>query len=195
MHTSLDKLSNEQFQKLYPIILCEHDPQWAATYEFEKKLILSALKREATNINHYGSTSVPGLLAKPSIDILLEIREGSNIYDIIFKMAQIGYTYISRSYCSETTCMFFKGYSESGFAKNVFHLHMRYPNDWDELYFCNYLKVRPDLVKEYSKLKLNILKLYLNNRKLYTAAKTDFIIKTTSLARYELGSLKNSSVN
>ncbi len=191
-NTNLDKLSKEQFQQLYPILLFEHNPKWFDKYEKEKNLIESLLQDDIAHINHYGSTSVPGLLSKPSIDILLEIKKSSDRDKIIGLMKKIGYSYINKSYCSETTIMFFKGYELCGYGENIFHVHLRYEDDWDELYFRDFLRSNPDLVKEYSELKLKIVNLYLNNRKKYTAAKTDFIQKTTILARKEISLPRNN---
>ena len=51
-----------------------------------------------------------------------------------------------------------KGYTESGFAERVFHLHLRLPDDTDELFFCDYLCKHTDVAKEYESLKLSLWK-------------------------------------
>ncbi len=68
---------------------------------------------------------------------------------------------------------FNKGYTLDGFAEKVFHLHLRYSEDNDELYFRDYLIENPDIAKEYEKLKLGLWKKYEHDRDAYTEAKTD----------------------
>ena len=78
-----------------------------------------------------------------------------------------------------------KGYTKEGFADKVYHIHLRYAGDNDELYFRDYLNEHPDVAKEYEILKLQLWKQYEHNRDAYTVAKTDFISKWTAEARKE----------
>ena len=80
-----------------------------------------------------------------------------------------------------------KGYTENGFADKVFHVHLRYTGDNDELYFRDYLNEHSDVAKEYEALKLRLWKQYEHNRDAYTDAKTDFISKWTAAARKKYG--------
>ena len=75
--------------------------------------------------------------------------------------------------------MFMKGYTLQGFAKRVYHLHVRYPGDWDELYFRDYLKRHREAAEEYGKLKIGLQKKYEHDRDAYTRAKTDFVRECT----------------
>ena len=78
---------------------------------------------------------------------------------------------------------FNKGYTEQGFAERVFHLHLRYVGDCDELYFRDYLKENPDIAKAYEGLKLGLWKEYEHDRDGYTNAKTEFIQTYTNQAK------------
>ena len=80
-----------------------------------------------------------------------------------------------------------KGYTEQGFAKRVFHLHLRIKGDNDELYFRDYLRANEKIAKEYEDLKLSLWKKFEHNRDGYTNAKTDFIKKYTQIARKKYG--------
>ena len=84
---------------------------------------------------------------------------------------------------TEKGLSFNKGYTENGFAKRVFHLHLRYAGDNDELYFRDYLNEHPQIAKEYETLKLELWKRYEHDRDAYTDAKTGFIRKWTKEAR------------
>ncbi len=82
---------------------------------------------------------------------------------------------------------FNKGYTEKGFAEKVFHLHLKYIGDNDELYFRDYLMEHTDVAKEYERMKLRLWKEYEFNRDGYTNAKTNFIRKYTEKAKLEYG--------
>ena len=79
------------------------------------------------------------------------------------------------------------GYTENGFAEKVYHLHLRYAGDNDELYFRDYLNEHPDIAKEYERLKLDLWHQYEHNRDGYTEAKTEFVRKHTADARTRYG--------
>ena len=76
-----------------------------------------------------------------------------------------------------------KGYTKEGFADKVYHIHLRYTGDNDELYFRDYLNEHPHIAEEYEALKLELWKRYEHNRDAYTNAKTEFIRKWTAEAR------------
>ena len=78
---------------------------------------------------------------------------------------------------------FNRGYTNEGFAERVFHLHLRYAGDNDELYFRDYLNENPDVAKEYEKLKLSLWKKYEHNRDGYTEAKSEFVKEYTEKAK------------
>lgn len=79
--------------------------------------------------------------------------------------------------------MFVKGYTEEGFKGQVFHIHVRYKGDWDEIYFRDYLKSHPETAKKYGELKLKLVEKFRNDREKYTESKTNFIKKINKLAR------------
>ncbi|HCT90851.1 MAG TPA: GrpB family protein, partial [Lachnospiraceae bacterium] len=76
-----------------------------------------------------------------------------------------------------------KGYTENGFADRVFHVHVRYAGDHDELYFRDYLMEHTDIADQYEKMKLKLWREYEHNRDAYTEAKTEFVRKWTSQAK------------
>ncbi len=74
---------------------------------------------------------------------------------------------------------FNKGYTLQGFAERVFHLHLCYEGDNDELYFRDYLQTNAAIAKEYERLKLGLWKQYEHDRNMYTFQKGDFIKQYT----------------
>lgn len=187
MSKPLSEMPNEELWRLFPIILSEHVPTWKENYSSEKTRIEQAVAIQyIIRINHYGSTSVPNLIAKPTIDILLEIKDDANIEKIISSMRLAGYIYSEQPNNPAPHMLFMKGYTPEGFKGQVFHVHVRYNGDWDELYFRDYLLIHPEIADEYGKLKTELQKKYEHDRDGYTYAKTDFIRQITKLARVEI---------
>ncbi|MBR5266614.1 MAG: GrpB family protein, partial [Lachnospiraceae bacterium] len=84
---------------------------------------------------------------------------------------------------SENGLSFNKGYTENGFAERVFHLHLRYAGDNNELYFRDYLIEYPEAAKEYEELKLRLWKEYEHDRDGYTNAKAELVKLYTDKAK------------
>ena len=112
----------------------------------------------------------------------MEIPLNDEMNDIKYILSKSGWLCMSQS---ESRISFNKGYTENGFAERVFHLHLRYAGDNDELYFRDYLNQHIDAAKEYEKLKLNLWKRFEYDRDGYTNEKTDFIKKYTDIAKRE----------
>lgn len=188
MSKSLQEMTDEERWARFPILLSEHQDTWQEEYRKEQQLIRNAVGQEnITRISHIGSTAVPGLIAKPTIDILLEIAPDTNVAKLITALVATGYICDKQPSRPAPHLMFMKGYTPQGFRGQAFHLHVRYPGEWDELYFRDYLQTHPETAKAYGKLKQELLVKYKHNRDAYTEAKTDFIRQVTSLACDEMG--------
>jgi GrpB-like predicted nucleotidyltransferase (UPF0157 family) len=187
MGKSVHEMTDEERLRLFPVILCEHDPVWKENYEKEKMVLEQAIGAgNIARINHYGSTAIPGLIAKPTIDILLEIKDDADLEKLIVNVQSVEYGYIELPSRPAPHMMFAKGYSSEGFKGQVFHIHVRYKGDWDELYFRDYLLAHPEIAYEYGEFKKELKKKYEFNRDEYTYAKTDFIRRITKMAREEI---------
>ena len=73
------------------LVLTDYDPQWPEAYLEQRQLILAALGPAAVQIEHIGSTSVPGLAAKPIIDVLVTVEDITAEEDYLDQLLQIGY--------------------------------------------------------------------------------------------------------
>lgn len=182
-------MSLQELWRLFPILLCEHDPCWKEWYESEKKRILRFMKGQPCTLSHIGSTAIPNIFAKPTVDILMQVPAGSCLEKIGGIIQKNGYLCMSEE---ENRKSFNRGYTEEGYAKKVFHLHLRYENDCDEIYFRDYLLEHADVAKEYEALKISLWKRYEFDRDAYTEAKTEFIQKYTALAKEERGGKKST---
>lgn len=189
MGKKLSEMSNEELWGLFPIILEEYNSEWVNWYKDEEKLIYEIVgKDKIMRINHIGSTSVNGLLAKPTVDILFEIADGFDVDELISILEQNGYIRMTGQSRSPLNLTLVKGYTENGFASKVFHLHMRYYGDWNELYFRDYLRVNNAVANQYRNLKINLKEQYEHDRDAYTNAKSEFILKYTDIAKREFNS-------
>ena len=170
--------------QLFPVILSEYQPVWARNYLEEEAVIEQAIGSDnIVRISHIGSTAVPRLIAKPTVDVLVEIKHDTDTARLISNMQLGGYRYVEQPENPPPHMMFIKGYTPEGFKGQVFHVHVRYSGDWDELYFRDYLLAHPEIAEEYGRLKLELKQKYEHDRDAYTSAKTDFIKRITGLAR------------
>ncbi|MEC9484778.1 MAG: GrpB family protein [Candidatus Izemoplasma sp.] len=182
MATPLHKRSKDELWQLFPIQLRLHNPNYTQWYNDEKTLLESVLGEDIKRMNHIGSTAVDNLLAKPIIDILLEVEEETDLNALLPKL--FNHDYINMN--PEQTVLpklIIKGYTEEGFNDRVFHLHIRPLSDHNELYFRDYL-IEFNAVKEaYAELKKRLFKSFEHHREHYTDGKTDFINRHTEAAR------------
>lgn len=186
INKKLEEMTNEELWKLFPIIIKEHSSQYPVWYQQEAERIRRiAGVGQIQRMNHIGSTAVEGLVAKPTVDILLEVNRDTDMGQLKGALKQDGWILMSESNQPELRIVFNKGYTESGFADKVFHLHVRYPGDHGELYFRDYLRAHPDDAARYGDLKLELKKKYEFNRDAYTEAKTGIVNEYTKKARKE----------
>ncbi len=167
----------EELWELFPIVLTPHNPQWSVWAEEEMRLLSSLLVKYHPIISHIGSTAIPDIQAKPIVDILVEVSPGIEWLPIIEILERNGYICMSES---GSRISFNKGYTPSGYADKVFHVHVHRTGDNDEILFRDYLIAHSESAKEYETLKLSLLPEYRNNRDGYTEAKTEFVKKIVS---------------
>jgi GrpB-like predicted nucleotidyltransferase (UPF0157 family) len=189
-------LSPEEFKRTFPITLEEYNPRYKEWYEVAKHDILAAIKPEdVIRINHIGSSAVKDLIAKPMIDILLELDGCCDVTKLLEDLKTIDFgTEISTRRDDPLRLLLGKGMSVEGYADKVYLLHVRYLGNRDELYFRDYLIEHADVAAEYGKLKLKILEDIKNgviertpngNPNGYSQAKLAFVQKYTDIAKQE----------
>ncbi len=165
-------MSLEELWELFPIVLCEHDDRWKEWAREEIDGLARLLGDFSPEINHIGSTAVPGIMAKPIVDILVEV-ESAAMYDAVCqRMEGAGYICMSRD---EMRMSFNKGYTPDGYAERVFHIHVHLRGDNAEVAFRDYLIAHPAVAREYEALKKSLLPRFRNDRDGYTDAKSSFI--------------------
>ncbi len=192
MDKKLSDMTLEELWMLFPIKLTKHNDEWEKQYLEAAALLKEKLSsHNITRISHIGSTAVNNIWAKPIVDILVEVAPDENISAVAETVINGGFIKMSES---KGRISFNRGYTENGFAEKVYHLHLRFAGDNDELYFRDYLNENPSIAKEYEQLKLNLWRQYEHNRDAYTEAKTEFVKKHTANARNQYGNrYKNGS--
>ncbi|MFH0891361.1 MAG: GrpB family protein [Candidatus Falkowbacteria bacterium] len=148
-----------------------YDIKWKERFAGEKASLMIILGDEAIDIEHIGSTAIPGIHSKPIIDIAVLIRSFKIAKDFIPALRKAGYKY------SEKRSSFERYFFSKGDPAK-FHLSLANP---DTLYvkrqiaFRDYLNNHPEKAKEYENLKSDLIKKYPSGRDEYSYGKSEFI--------------------
>lgn len=181
MGKELSEMSLEELWELFPISLVAHNDKWNRYYdEIESFLKIKLLECPIERISHIGSTAISGIWAKDIVDVLIEVSKDSDIENTANVIEKNGFIRMSTD---ARRISFNHGYTKDGFSDKVFHIHLRYVGDNDELYFRDYLNEHTQIAGEYETMKLQLWKMYEHNRDAYTNAKTEFIRKWTAKAK------------
>jgi GrpB-like predicted nucleotidyltransferase (UPF0157 family) len=182
MRQDFSQVPENKLSELFPVLLEPHNLAWKDYYMVEREFLQSIFDDKIVRINHIGSSVVFGLVAKPTIDILLEILPGIDLSAITEKMRDEGYI---TNNPQNDIIMYLKGYTPHGFEGQCVHIHVRVYGDWDELYFRDYLIMHPEIAQEYGKLKFKLKEQYMFDRDTYTDAKGKFVREYSEYARKE----------
>jgi GrpB-like predicted nucleotidyltransferase (UPF0157 family) len=170
------------------VAVVPYDPRWPMLFEMEKNHLRACLPEELIGrIEHFGSTAVPGLAAKPVVDILVEVPD---LEETKRRVAPIlegqGYDYFWRPSWDDGRPPFYAWFiKRDGRAARTHHLHMVEPHfeHWDRLLFRDYLIDHPAVARAYEGIKFHLAEKHRGDRVAYTKAKTDFIVETTRKAK------------
>ena len=171
MCKQLEEMSLEELWELFPVVLTDHRDCWADWYR-EEAALLAAILPADVRLHHIGSTAVPGIQAKPIIDILAEVPAEYDLDSLIPLLAGSQYICMNRS---SARISFNKGYTPQGYMERVFHLHAVPAGRISEVYFRDYLREHRKAAKAYEVLKQQLAEKYSHNRDAYTDAKTEFV--------------------
>jgi GrpB-like predicted nucleotidyltransferase (UPF0157 family) len=165
-----------------------YDPQWPKRFLEERQHLLLYLPSTLiTRIEHFGSTAVPGLAAKPIVDMLVEVTSLDETRQKVPPILEPqGYDYFWRPTWGDDTPPFYAWFIKRDSQGNrTHHIHMieSYFEHWDRLLFRDYLIEHPQVAQEYATLKLKLSDNYAKDRVAYTKAKTDFVVRVTKVAK------------
>ena len=176
------------------VSIVPYEPAWPQMFEAEKRHLLNCLPNELLGrIEHFGSTAIPNLAAKPIVDMLVEVTSLEETKERIVPVLEAqGYDYFWRPTHGDDVPPFYAWFiKRDSTGVRTHHIHMVESDfeHWDRLLFRDYLRGRPDIAKEYEALKLSLARDHANDREAYTEAKTEFVVRVTQTAKdyYSLG--------
>jgi GrpB-like predicted nucleotidyltransferase (UPF0157 family) len=165
-----------------PVYIADYDPRWPATFEQLRGPIAAALGALALRIEHVGSTAVPGLAAKPIIDLDIVIGSRADLPAVIAKLRPLGYR--PQGDLGVTGR---EAFSNPPGAP-AHHLYVCAAGNQElarHLAFRDFLRGHPDTAHAYAGLKRSLASRFRNDRDAYTEAKTTFIEHTLATSAAE----------
>ncbi len=167
------------------VIVSEYNSDWPRKYEEEKEKIISILGENCIAVYHIGSTAVPGLAAKPIIDILVAVRSLFRVDDVKDGFVKVGYEYLGE--------FGIKGrrYLRKGGDERTHQIHIFQADDWNNigrhLAFRDYMRTHEKERHEYAKIKKNLAQEFPYDIEGYCDGKENFVLKTEerALAQYD----------
>lgn len=170
------------------ILVVPYNPSWPQLYESEAAILRRILPKSLViKIEHFGSTAVEGLAAKPIIDMLVKVSSLADTQEQIVPILEAkGYDYFWRTDVSPAYAWFIKRDSQ---GKRTHHIHMVEADSklWERLYFRDYLREFPKEAKHYGELKQSLVGKFPNDRMAYTDAKAEYVVALTERAKRYYG--------
>ena len=186
MAEALDERIHRVLQE--DVAIVPYDLGWPELFLEEKEHLLTCLPHELIGrIEHFGSTAVPGLAAKPIVDMLVEVTSLEEARRRIVPILESqGYDYFWRPTWGDDTPPFYAWFiKRDSSGKRTHHIHMveSHFEHWERLLFRDHLIVHPEVAGEYRRLKMRLAAEYPNDRVAYTKGKTDFIMSVMEMVK------------
>lgn len=173
-----------------PVEIADYDPGWPAAFEREKRRLLACVPAGIiVRVEHFGSTAVPGLPAKPIIDMLVEVTDLGTVRSRVVPILESqGYEYFWRPTFGDDGGPFYAWFikRDPKTHKRTHHIHMveaDFATHWDRLLFRDFLIAHPGVAARYGALKRRLAADLSSDRVRYTQAKGEFIDRVTEEAR------------
>lgn len=164
--------------------LVPYDPRWPEMFRAEAARLRHFLGTAAVlRVEHMGSTALPGLSAKPIIDMLIEIPSFDvALRTIVPKLREERWEYLWRDDRPPGHMVFIR---RDGAGVRTHHLHMAPAGHpmWERLAFRDYLRTHPDEARRYEKLKRQLASTHSGDREAYTEGKAEYVNRITTRAQ------------
>ena len=157
------------------IVLEQYDSRWPQEFAEEEQRLLVALPNRFIAIEHFGSTAIAGLVAKPVIDILAGLASLDEVDSLIDPLGSLGYHYPADF---NSTLSDRKWLMRQQRGRRTHHLHLVVFGGkvWSrELHFRDVLRTDPAIAEEYARRKAALAVTYRSDREAYTRVKGEFI--------------------
>lgn len=172
----------------YPrVLVVDYDPSWPDLFEALRRPVWAAVHGVAVSVEHVGSTAVPGLAAKPIIDMDVVVPSSDNLPEAIARLATLGYVHRG--------CLGIDG-REAFNSPQGLPAHHLYVCPKESAALSNHLTLRdvlrrdPAAVAEYSRIKRQLAARFPNDIESYIAGKTDFILTVLRNAGFSESTLR-----
>lgn len=156
-------------------IVSPYSPEWPKLFEAIREELLLAFSPTVVAIEHIGSTSVPGLAAKPVIDVALGSDSLADIESRIQPLGDLGYDYVSKYEDQLPLRRYFVKSPATSLRIHVHGVELGSRLWWEHLTFRDMLRTDDDLRIRYEALKLRLAEEFADDKPAYTAAKKPFI--------------------
>ena len=164
-----------------------YDPGWPGAFAAEQARISDALGPLALRIDHHGSTSVPGLAAKPIIDIQVSVARLEPMDTYRVPLERLGYVHVPHP--DDAFAPFFHRPAAWPYTHHVHVVTAGGAEERATLAFRDYLREHPDVARAYESLKRQLAPRYsaadFTSRQAYADAKTEFVSRVTDQALAE----------
>ena len=163
--------------------LVPYSPEWPRLFAQEERLLRASIGAYVVDIQHVGSTAIPGMEAKPIIDIAVALRRLEDVEKCVEPLERLGYEYKGDE--GHPGRHFF---AKGDPSRRTHYLHMVEWNSasWKELLcFRDYLRQHKEVAEEYGRLKRELAQKSRGNRDLYTPGKAEFIESVLRMAEKE----------
>jgi GrpB-like predicted nucleotidyltransferase (UPF0157 family) len=157
------------------VLLTSYSPDWPTQFHAIREELLSAFAPTAVTIEHIGSTSVPGLAAKPVIDVLLGARSLADIESKIKPLSEIGYSYVPKYEREVPMRRYFVRASTTSLRVHLHAVELGSRIWQAHLAFRDRLRADANLCAQYQTLKLRLAEEFADDKSAYTDAKGPFI--------------------
>ncbi|MDO5675456.1 MAG: GrpB family protein [bacterium] len=177
--------------------MVDYDPVWPELFQAEAARLSRYFPQGCIRrIEHIGITAVPGLAAKPIVDILLGVDDfGPVVANVAPAMEEAGYDYFLHPEFDDDGPRYPWFIGRDSRSNRTAHIHVALIDDqpkWERVFFRDYLRRHQEAASSYAALKRDLVLRFPDDRVAYTLGKTAFIQKFLTLARAEEG-LKSAS--
>ncbi len=168
--------------------LVPYDPAWPRLFEEEASFLRTLTPSDIIRrIAHFGSTAVPGLAAKPIVDMVVEVTNLDAVKThFVLPLQTKGYEYFWRPTTGDETAFYAWFIKRNTRGQRTHHIHMVEANSqlWDRLYFRDYLRAFPEEARRYAALKRELAAQYPHDRTAYTLGKSSYVRRITDTAKH-----------
>jgi GrpB-like predicted nucleotidyltransferase (UPF0157 family) len=162
------------------VIVAPYDSEWPCLFSELGAKLRKALGDVALRIDHIGSTSIPGMAAKPIIDVLISVADFEPLDAFRIPIESVGFVYRPNDQLIERDLS--KRYFREKPADRRTHIHVRRSGSWSEqlaLLFRDYKRTHSDVAMDYAELKYRLAEQYPDDRHSYSTSKGPFIWDVT----------------